>query len=194
MAETVRRESQQQQQPSKSFMRKMKQQNATRGGAQLPLSEDAGLSAALAVDWIHNVMITVSLGSEHDNTGATATGLTNCSACTFEDMCKAADNPGDCHWCPMPAGHGGKSYCEVKGKLCRRGGGDPPLLNSVALSTAAGRDEVIDARLAAAMLEAAAIAGITGESTSGSAAITPVFVQEVKTNHNFLKRIYPVVY
>ena len=39
----------------------------------------------------------------------------------FEMQCKAADNPGDCHWCPMPVGHGGKSYCEVNATVCRRG-------------------------------------------------------------------------
>jgi hypothetical protein len=48
--------------------------------------------------------------------------LTNCSACTFEMQCKAADDPGDCHWCAMPVGHGGKSYCAANGTICRRGG------------------------------------------------------------------------
>ena len=48
--------------------------------------------------------------------------LTNCSACTFEMQCKAADDPGDCHWCAMPPGHGGKSYCAANGTICRRGG------------------------------------------------------------------------
>jgi dienelactone hydrolase len=48
--------------------------------------------------------------------------LTNCSACTFEMQCEAADDPGDCHWCAMPPGHGGKSYCAANGTICRRGG------------------------------------------------------------------------
>lgn len=182
MAETVRRENQHQHQPSKSFVRKMKLQNVTQGGAQLSTLADARLSAAapVAIDWSHNVMITVSLGDEHDSTGATATGLANCSACTFEDMCKAADNPGDCHWCQMPAGHGGKSYCEVKGKVCRRGGGDVPLINSAPLS---GQDDDVGDRIAAAVLEAAATVGITVEdSAKAAAALTPVFIQEVKNS------------
>ena len=56
---------------------------------------------------------------------ASAGGLTNCSRCTFEMQCKAADDPGDCHWCPMPVGHGGKSYCEVNGTVCPRHTTDP---------------------------------------------------------------------
>ena len=37
---------------------------------------------------------------------------TNCSSCTFEAMCEAADTPGDCAWCPTI------HKCVQKGQKC----------------------------------------------------------------------------
>jgi hypothetical protein len=152
----------------------------------------AAAAAFFTIDWSRNVMITVTVDgpSANHSSGVTsssshvvaATGLTNCSACTFDDMCKAADSPGDCHWCEMPTGHGGKSYCEVKGKLCRRGGGGGGDSGTSMLN-----DHEVDGRLAAAVRAAAASAGVNSED---DADVEPVFVSEVALPSQLLMRTY----
>ena len=109
-------------------------------------------------------MITVAV----DMVAASAGGLTNCSACTFADMCQAADNPGDCHWCELPSG---KSYCEANGTACRSG-------TKSQRATKPTRRATLDALLGAAVRAAAA-------SSSPMLVLTPdempIFVNEIET-------------
>jgi hypothetical protein len=176
----------------------MRKHNATLS-ARSADGESAAASAKAAgfftVDWSRNVMITVAVdgaSANHSSGGGggvtssshvvAATGLTNCSACTFDDMCKAADSPGDCHWCEMPTDHGGKSYCEVKGKLCRRGGGGGGDSGTSMLN-----DHEVDGRLVAAVRAAAASAGVSSED---DADVEPVLVSEVALPSQLLMRTY----
>jgi hypothetical protein len=176
----------------------MRKHNATlsaRSAATAPTAAASAAAAFFTIDWSRNVMITVtvdgpSANHSSDSSGVTsssshvvaAMGLTNCSACTFDDMCKAADSPGDCHWCEMPTDHGGKSYCEVKGKLCRRGGGGGGDSGTSMLN-----DHEVDGRLVAAVRAAAASAGVSSEDDAG---VEPVFVSEVALPSQLLMRTY----
>jgi hypothetical protein len=113
--------------------------------------------------------------------------LTNCSACTFEMQCKAADDPGDCHWCAMPAGHGGKSYCAANGTICRRGEtAEPPV------AWAPRAEAAVDAMLAAFWDPARRYLTQTVRTNASSPAGDPEDLPELLTYWQYQEAVHAV--